>query len=1112
MNRTLQYSPFFFIILCTASFLFSSCSSEDEKQFTLLSPSETNIDFRNDVTSTRDFNIVNYMYFYDGAGVAAGDVNKDGLPDLFFVSNEGPNKLYVNKGEYRFVDVSEEAGIQGREGGWSTGVTMADVNGNGYLDIYVSRVNYLNKEGPNELFINNGDGTFTERAAEYGIDFTGYSTQSVFFDYNKNGRLDLFILNHSFHSEKTYGQAEALREIQDPNAGDRLFRNDGDRFTDVTEEAGIRSSAVGYGLGVAVSDINLDGHPDIYVGNDFHEDDYLYINNGDGTFTESLYSMIGHTSNSSMGNDIADITNNGYPDIVSLDMMPDDHNSFIRSGGADLPVIAGAKANFGFGPKASHNTLQVNRGFTPEGTPFFSEMAFTMGVARTDWSWAALFADLDNSGYKDLFVTNGMVRRPNDLDYIRRVGNFRERSTEGRVSEEEFESIQYMPPIFIPNYLYKNHGALGFEDMTESAGVDQPTYSSGAVFVDLNQSGMLDLVVSNVDMPSYIYKNNSLPDSTTNYLKIVLKGESGNTTGIGSKLILYSGEELFYQEQMPTRGFQSSVDHMLHFGLGEIRQLDSLLVIWPDDRYEMKYNISSNQKITVNQSDAADEFDYSKLHHKSESPFFENITSELSDLIVHRDNNYDDFSQEPLMPYYLSREGPAIAIGDVTGNGFDDIFLGNGHQSASVLYLQSEDGRFQPSGEELFSRDYLYEDVDAVFFDANGNGLQDLYVVSGGGQLFQTREAFRDRLYINLGDGEFRLAEASLPNILTNGSVVKVSDFNGDGSRDLFVGGRSMPWRYGLSPKSALLLNDGDGNFENVTQQIAPDLEEIGMVTDAVWADFTGNGFEDLIIAGEWMPIAVFENKGGNFENITSELGLGRYSGLWQTIRAADMTGDGNLDLIAGNFGTNSRMTASESDPLSLYINDFNDSGYTSGILSKQIDGVQKPFEQFDELAQEFPNLSQKINSYADFASKSLSALFGKDKIDEAIIKQVTELQSVLFLNRGGGPLQAQPLPIVAQSFPVKAIELIEDEQSGIHLLLGGNYYNVKPSIGGRQDAGYGLHLTYSKENGLDVMNHQESGFFVRGEIRTIHTVQVGENTCYLVGLNNGRMEMFMRR
>lgn len=1111
MSQLLILSSRFLFIVFTCSLFLLGCSSDD-KPFSLLSTGETNIDFENRVESTPELNIINYMYFYDGAGVAAGDLNNDDLPDLFFVGNQESNKLYFNNGDFQFEDVTDQAGVAGDEGAWSTGVTMADVDGNGYLDIYVSRVNYLNKSGPNQLFINNGDGTFTERAAEYGVDFEGYSTQAVFFDYNKDGRLDLFILNHSFHSENTYGPRDYLIKMKDPKAGDRLYRNDGNTFTDVTEEAGINSSALGYGLGVAVSDINKNGWPDIYVGNDFHEDDYLYMNNGDGTFTESLYESIGHTSNSSMGNDIADINNDGYVDIVSLDMMPDNHDSFMRSGGPDLVVIAEAKKNVGFGDKNSRNTLQVNRGLSPDGIPVFSEMAFTTGIAKTDWSWASLFMDLDNSGQKDLFITNGMVRRPNDLDFIRLIGDFRDDSDNEEITQELFESIDYMPPIEVPNYLYKNNGSLDFENVTSEWGLDQPAFSSGAVYADLNDDGMLDLVVSNVNSQASIYNNNAIPDSTTNYLKVKLNGSTNNSTGIGSKVVLYKNDEIFYQEQMPTRGFQSSVDHVLHFGLGVNTSVDSLLVVWPDWSFQTVENVKVNQRLDLNHSDATGEFDFSLLQRSYDNSQMINVTDQMAADFGHTENEYDDFSQEPLLPYKLSKEGPAVAVGDVTGNGLDDFFIGNGHNTASKIYIQQRDGSFASSQEELFLIDSKSEDVDALFFDSTGNGHLDLYVVTGGGQLINDRSVHLDRLYINNGSGNFTKSEDSVPSLTENGSVVRSGDFNADGSEDLFVGVRSIPWSYGNSPEHAILRNDGSGKFENVTDSLIPELKDVGMITDAVWVDFTDNGNLDLIVVGEWMPITIFENTGEEFVNRTSELGLDNSDGLWQSIGVSDLNDDGKTDLIVGNFGTNSRLQATEDSPINMFINDYDDSGYTTGILSQKRNGEDVPFEQLDELLQELPHLTIDISSYEDYASRSVQSLLGDEKIDESVQKNINELRSVAIFNNGNEQVTIEPLPIETQSFPIKSMAIWGDETIK-QILLAGNQYDVKPSMGGRQDAGSGLHLTYSVDQGFDVLTLQESGFFTRGEVRSITPLKTYDNeNLLLVGKNNLPFELFKRR
>ncbi|MEX0894877.1 MAG: VCBS repeat-containing protein [Balneolaceae bacterium] len=1103
-----------------------SCSPVEEKRFTLLPPAHTGIHFENRIEDTPEFNILNYLYFYDGGGVAVGDINNDGLSDIFLVGNETENGLYLNQGNFEFEDITESAGIAGTPGSWSTGVAMGDVNGDGYLDIYVSRVNYLNKSGANQLFINNGDGTFAEMAAEYGLDFTGYSTQAVFFDYNNNGRLDLFLLNHSFHSDRTYGRAEVLRAVDDPKAGDRLFRNDGDTFTDVTEEAGIQSSALGYGLGVAVSDINKNGRPDIYVGNDFHEDDYLYLNNGDGTFTEALYSSIGHTSSASMGNDIADFTNDGYVDIVSLDMMPGDRDLFMRSGGPDLYVISQTKQEMGFGAKNARNTLQLNRGNAPDGTPLFSEIAFASGVATTDWSWASLFMDMDNDGLKDLFVTNGMGRRPNDLDFVRIHNRVKEenedsqnqsvtrQTEEGELSDEEMELIKYMPELRIPNYAFQNNGYLSFSNRAEEWGLDQAAISNGAAYADLDNDGRLDLVVNNINEKAFIYRNNTPADSSANYLKIKLNGSGMNTFGIGSKVILYQDEKIFYQEQMLTRGFQSSVDPVIHIGLGDIRQADSLLVIWPDRSYQTLDNIKSNRLLQVYQEEASGSFDYSRLHRNWENSQFINITEEIRLEYSHRENEFNDFSREPLMPYKLSTQGPALAVGDVNGDELDDFYIGGAKWQAGKLFLQQPDGSFQtlPSNDEVFESDRAAEDVDATFLDATGNGHLDLYIVSGGGELTGIDEGLRDRLYINEGNGEFEKSSGRLPEIFVNGSVVRAADFDHSGSVDLFVGGRSIPYRYGDSPRSFLLSNDGSGYFSDVTEKVAPILMNVGMVTDAQWANIGHDTFPDLVVAGEWMPVQLFENDGSSLVKRTEEYGLSDDGGLWQNIHVTDLDGNGQPDIIAGNFGRNSRLQASGESPVRLYVNDFDGDGQSAPLIAKKWNGSYYPFEQLDELLTRHRFLTGRINSYRDFAGRTIEELFDSENLESSIVKEITELGSVLFMNRGDGTFQKTELPTEVQHSPIMAIHTSKTEGNKVEeILMGGNLYDVKPSFGGRQDAGYGVHLLNGNPTGIPLaLALQTSGFYIPGEVRAIREIGRRQDRVIVV-VRSGASPLFFK-
>lgn len=1100
------------LITLILTMLLFSCKKAEEKPFILLTPQETGIHFSNDLISTPEFNIRNYLYFYDGGGVAAGDLNNNGLPDLFFVGNMTANRLYKNRGDFQFEDITDKAGIINDPDSWSTGVTMADVNGNGYLDIYVSRVNYLGKRGRNQLFINNGDLTFTEMAADFGIDFEGYSTQAAFFDFNKNGRLDLFILNHSFHSEHTYGDAAELRQRFDPMAGDRLFRNDGGHFTDITLEAGIISSALGYGLGLAITDINQNGFPDIYVGNDFHEDDYFYINNGDGTFTERLYEMVGHTSNSSMGNDVGDLNNTGRMDIVSLDMMPFEHEVYMRSGGPDVPLLYQTKRSFGFGEKNNRNTLQVHLGNSDEGIPLFSEIGFAAGIPKTDWSWAALLADYTNNGFKDIFITNGMPHRPNDLDFVSNINRLRQQYRGDELNRREFELIETLPDVRVPNFMFYNQGNLQFTNVAVEWGLSIPGFSSGAVYADLNNNGRLDLVVSNINEPAQIFKNNFPDDQTGGYLRVKLSGNTGNSTGIGTKVFLYHEEGLLYREQMPVRGFQSSVEHLLHFGLGSAESVDSLLVIWPDDSYQVIRQVEVNKLITLRQSDADGIFDYSTLHQREDLRLVEDISEQVNFSHRHRENTFDDFSREPLIPYKHSTRGPALAVADVNGDGLDDLFIGGSRDFPGVLFLQQPDGTFLESDQPDFFADRHSEDVDALFFDATGNGLPDLYVVSGGNEYSGGATELFDRLYINTGEGVFRRSMNSIPEFAVNGSVVRAADFNGNGHLDLFVGGHTIPWRYGIGPRSFILQNNGLGVFEDVTEEVAPDIETIGNVTSAEWIMQPGNRVPDLVVAGEWMSLRYFENQEGSLVPVTEESGFPRVSGLWQSISVADLTGNGYPDIIAGNFGMNSRMRATPESPMKLYVNDFDRNGQTAPLLSYFVNGVEKPFDQLDELMSQIGNMRQKVRSYADFASRSLAQIFDTSMLNEALQKEITELRSILLINSGDGSYEIKSLPFEAQHFPVMGILPLDSNGNGRKdLLLTGNLHEVRPGIGGRQDAGYGLLLQNDGEGNFLPVEVMEGGFLVRGESRTIEPFQWIEQQNGVVVARNNDTPLFFK-
>ena len=1079
------------ILFCSLiSIVLSACTRHGEPLFLELPSSETGIDFINTITDSENLNIRQYLYYYNGGGIAAGDLNNNGLPDLFFTGNQTHNRLYENQGNFLFKDITEPAGIIDNEKSWSTGVTMADVNGNGFLDIYVSRVNYLGLEGKNQLFINNGDMTFTEMAHDYGVDFEGYTTQSLFFDYNNNGRLDLFILNHSFHSQFTHGEAELLRSRQDPKAGDKLFRNDGDKFTDVTTEAGIISSALGYGLGVAVTDITRNGYLDIYVGNDFHEDDYFYINNGDGTFSNRLYEMIPHTSYSSMGNDIGDLNNDGHMDIVSMDMMALKHQDYMSSAGPDPWTVTNILQSYGFGEKNHRNTLQLNQGISPDGLPKFSDIAFTSGVAITDWSWAPLLADFNNSGFKDLFVTNGLPHRPTDLDVVNEI-NMNRHTFMGRdVGPSNLELIERMPSVKVHNFMFRNNGNLTFEDVSEDWGFGEPSFSNGAVYADLNGNGRLDLVVNHINATASVYKNSTPLDENTHYLQVKLNGEDNNSTAIGAKVFVYHKDTIFHREQIPTRGFQSSVDHVLHFGLGAIEKPDSLLVIWPDSRFQYIYDVPVNSRIQMDQLNAEGYFDYSILKNGVQNELFYPAFDSVLSAVLHHENDFIDFSREPLIPYKLSTRGPALAVGDVTGNGLDDLFIGGSAGNQGVLFIQREEGSFVDIEQSVFELHYESEDVDAIFFDSNGNGLLDLYVVSGGNEYIQNSPQLRDRLYLNSGNGIFVYAENHLPDIRVNGSVVRAADLTGNGYSDLFVGGHSIPWQYGISSKSTLLINNGKGVFTDQTSQISPDLEYIGNVTSAQWFNSDAKGTSHLVVAGEWMPVTIFEYLNGSL--VKKDFGeyFPELHGLWQSLTVADLTNNGLPDIVAGNFGTNNRFYPHLSNPIYLFVHDFDQNGQSDPLIAYYSDGELLPFDQLDELLLQITGLRHRVDSYTEFSKLNFSQIFGNEIVDLAQRKYINELRTTFFLNQGGGKFTVQYADTELQHFPVMSVLVHDFNGNGIKdLLAGGNILGVRPSIGGPQDSGYGLYMEGSGNGTFSPLGFNQSGFYVENEIRSIELI-----------------------
>ncbi|OGU05367.1 MAG: hypothetical protein A2W29_03910 [Gemmatimonadetes bacterium RBG_16_66_8] len=984
---------------------------------------------------------------------------------------------------------------------------MADVNGDGRLDIYVSAVDYLNMHGRNVLYVNNGDGTFTDRTQQYGLEHVGYSTQAAFFDYDGDGDLDMYLLNNSTHTERAANPG-ASRTVRNAKAGDRLFRNDGGHFVDVSQRAGIYGGVEGYGLGVVASDVNLDGCFDLYIANDFQENDFLYLNNCDGTFTESIARATGHTSRFSMGVDAADFNNDGRPDISVLDMLPDREDILNTSANAEDFTIFNLRLKVGYHAQYARNTLQLNRGLLG-GTVRFSEIGYLAGVFATDWSWAPLFADLDDDGYKDLFVTSGVYRRPNDLDYISYVSNEAVQASlaAGITAENLKPLLERMPQVPLPNRAYRNNGDSTFTNMADRWGLGQPGFSNGAAYVDLDNDGALDLVVNNLNAPAAIYRSHARAITANHYLQVILRGTGANTAGIGAKVMIVHQGIRQLVEQMPTRGFQSSVDPRLHFGLGRSPRIDSLIVIWPDRRSQVLTNVAADQMLTLSQQEAAGRS--ADRQGAASPPLFADVTARIGIDVRHEENTFFDYGREPLMPHLLSTEGPALATGDVNGDGLDDFYIGGAKWQAGRLLIQRHDGGFRTSSQPAFRADSLAEDVSAVFFDANGDHRPDLFVVSGGNEFWDDAEALRDRLYLNDGQGNFHRAEHALPDYFENGSCVVPGDFNGDGHPDLFVGSRVVARRYGLTPRSHLLQNDGTGRFTDVTPQLAPALSEAGMVASAAWLDDDGDGRLDLIVVGEWMPVRVFRQEQGRFVDRTAAAGLSGTNGWWNHVRAIDLNADGRQDLVLGNLGLNSFIRASPGEPARLYVHDFFANGTLEQILTFYTHGVSYPLAGRDELVRMMPPLAKRYPSYASFGASRIEDILPASELRHASVLDAREFASAVALNRGDGRFDFRPLPVEAQLAPVYA-SLAEDFDGDGHtdLLMAGNHYGVTP-VQGRYDASYGVLLRGDGTGHFEAVDLESSGLLIEGQARHMALLRrAGGERVVLVARNDDQLQV----
>ncbi len=1031
--------PLTFLAACTGAILLFSCKGKTDSMFESLSPSATNISFTNKLEKHKLFNILYYLYYYNGGGVATGDINNDGLPDIYFTANnKGGNKLYLNKGNFRFEDITDKAGVAGTAG-WCTGVTMADVNGDGFLDLYVSAITgKYNLTGHNELFINNGNGTFKERAAEYGLDFSGLSTQAAFFDFDRDGDLDCYLLNQSHHPHANIVDT-SNRRTYDPASGDRLYRNDmgtTGKFTDVSAQAGIYQSNLGYGLGLAIADINNDGWDDIYIGNDFHENDYYYINNGNGHFTESGASHFKHYSRFSMGNDVADYNNDGQLDVVTVDMLPPDEQTLKTYGSDENADIYKLKLELhGYQKQYSRNCLQRNNG---NGSSF-SETALLSGMAATDWSWAPLFADFDNDGNKDLFISSGIVKRPVDLDYVRFVSDLDMKRGRQETDIYDDEAIKSMPDGSCHPFFFKGDGKINFTDVSNTWGTgDMKGYYNGAAYADLNNDGNVDMVINSIEGPAVVLKNNAPAKYSVD---LVFKGNDKNTFGIGAKAWVFAGGKMQYQQLMLTRGFQSSCDTKLHFGLDSIRNIDSILVVWPNQKYQMLKTIPAVPVVTVVAAEAGGVFNYNSFFPPA-VPDYKDITGSIACNWVHQEDAFLDYNKQYLIPHQLSTRGPVITVADVNKDGLDDIFACGAAGQPGTLLLQGSNGGFTAIDTAVFAKNAACEENSALFFDANNDGYPDLYTVSGGNQWEDGHPALADHFYLNDGRGHFAEVPGAIPSILKNKSCISAADIDKDGDIDLFVGGLSDAKQYGIAQPSYLLLNDGKAHFSIAANDVIP-LNAPGMVTSAVFTDVNKDGWPDLIITGEWMALKLFMNNKGRF--ITADIPSS--TGLWQSLYVADVNGDGYTDILAGNWGHNTKLFAGKDGPLKLYVKDFDKNGSVEQIMAYTIDGVEYSFLAKDELERSMPVLKKAYLKYSEVAGKSVQYMM-YDLFKDYVELKAEELGSCCFINDGKGNFSKSVLPWGLQLSPVFAFApgLPDDAAKG--WIAAGNFYDVIPYEG----------------------------------------------------------------
>ena len=1079
MNQTF-YKYLYLLFISVYSL---SCQpSSNEKLFNDLTVEETGLDFTNKLSNSEEFNIIDYLYYYDGAGVAVGDINNDGLSDIYLVSNEGDNALFLNQGGLKFKDISESAGVKS-PGRWKTGVSMADVNGDGLLDIYLCRLgDYKGVTGKNELYINQGDMTFREEAAKYNLDFVGFSTQAAFFDMDNDGDLDVYLLNHSVHTQRSFGDATLRLEI-DSLAGDRIYRNDDNYFTDISSSSGIYRSQIGYGLGIGLSDINKDGFTDIFISNDFMENDYLYLNNQDGTFSEVFSDMADYTSLSSMGSDLADFNNDGFVDIITLDMLPEDEVVRKSTVGDDPKEIFRMKLSYGYMAQYRRNTLQLNRG---DGT--FSDIAMMAGVHASDWSWSPLFADFDNDGWKDLFISNGIQGRPNDMDYLEFIER---KGIKNNPDIPDSVLIRKMPGGKVSNYFFRNNKDWTFQDLSMDWGVASDRITNGIAYSDLDNDGDLDLILNNLDGPAVIKENKIDSDTTRHFLVLELAGAGSNTKAIGAKIEVFYQEEYQFFELFPVRGFKSSVDPRIHIGLGKAESIDSMRIIWPGGGDTVLFDVEADRFMKLVQKE---EPKFRKNKNLGNTLFTSISNEELGVDYIHQENTFIEFNREPLIPHMHSTEGPALAVADINGDGWDDFYIGGAKHQEGRIYLQYEGG-FRLSAQPALIQDKLQEDVDAAFFDFDNDGDMDLIVVSGGNEFLGNSPNRQPRLYLNDGAGSFSKLPGVFEGVYQTGSCVAIHDFDADGWEDLFLGSLAVPWNYGLAPQSYLLKNDAGRSFIDVSRYL-PENGTLGMINDAAWIDLKGSGEKDLVLVGEWMDVLILSTDGKEFK----ENRIPNSSGWWKTIQSVDYDGDGDQDLLIGNLGLNSKLKTTPGRTLNLYLDDFDQNGRLDPVMTFNPNGEESIFVSRDVLEKQIPSIGQKFSTNMAYAEASLKEILG-DGLSRARKLTIHELRSGVFINDGSG-FYFEPLPTAMQiSFLQDFLVSDLNDDGFADILSVGNFY-ASSIQEGRYSADRGSMLAW-QSSGYQILSNHEIGLSLKGNARRIKSLNFQGNELIMVARNN---------